>query len=126
MPWTSRLTDDAGMQIALSSTQSAGTLLFIAGGSVSFSIGAAFMKASHGFSRPVPSAVVAGFFLAGAILLSRAVMTDSMASAVVIGLGIEAVVTVLIGAFVLGDSVRATHLLGMALIVAGVGVLRLL
>lgn len=126
MPCGTRLADDAGMQIALASTQSAGTLMLIAGGSVSFSIGAAFMKASHGFSRPVPSAAVALLFLAGAILLSRAVMADSMSSAIVIGLGIEAVVTVLIGVTVLGDSVRAGHLLGMGLIVAGVGVLRVL
>lgn len=120
-----RWAHDGLMQIALSAPQSTGTLLLIAGGSVSFSIGAAFMKASHGFSRPLPSAAVAALFLAGAILLSRAVMADSMASAVVIGLGIEAVVTVLIGVFVLGDSVRVVHILGMALIVAGVGVLRL-
>jgi multidrug transporter EmrE-like cation transporter len=121
-----RLAHDGGMQLAVHGPGSIGTLLLIAGGSVSFSIGAAFMKASHGFSRPLPSAVVAALFLAGAVLLSRAVMVDSMSSAIVIGLGIEAVVTVLIGVVVLGDSVRAAHLLGMMLIVAGVGVLRVL
>jgi len=101
------------------------TLGWIIGGSLSFSVGAGFMKAAHGFTRPIPSVVVAVAFLLGSILVSRAVMTESMSTAVIIGLGIEAVGSLLIGAVLLGERIGMAHTLGIGLIIGGVAMLRL-
>jgi multidrug transporter EmrE-like cation transporter len=102
------------------------TLGWIIGGSLLFSIGAGFMKASMGFTRPLPSVVVAVAFLFGSVMVTRAVMTESMSTALVVGLGIEAVASVMIGMVLHGERVSPVHGMGMALIVGGVGVLRLL
>lgn len=102
-----------------------GTLGWIIGGSLSFSVGAGFMKSAHGFTRLWPSVIVALAFLIGSILVSRAVMTESMSTAVIIGLGIEAVGSLLIGALLLGERLSMAHTLGIVLIVGGVATLRL-
>jgi quaternary ammonium compound-resistance protein SugE len=102
------------------------TLGWIVGGSLFFSIGAGFMKAAVGFTRPVPSAAVAVAFLIGSVMVSRAVMTESMSTAIIVGLGIEAVASVMIGMMLHGERVSPAHGFGMLLIVGGVGVLRLM
>jgi multidrug transporter EmrE-like cation transporter len=102
------------------------TLGWIIGGSLLFSVGAGFMKASAGFTRPMPSVVVAVAFLMGSVMVTRAVMTESMSTAIIVGLGIEAVASLMIGMILHGERVSPAHGFGMALIVGGVGVLRLL
>lgn len=104
---------------------SPGTLGWIVGGSLLFSVGAGFMKAAHGFTRPLPSIVVALAFLVGSVLLSRAVMSESMSTAIIIGLGVEAVGSLLIGAVLLGERLGLMHTVGIGLILGGVAVLRL-
>jgi multidrug transporter EmrE-like cation transporter len=69
--------------------------------------------------------VVAVAFLLGSILISRAVMTESMSTAIIIGLGIEAVGSLLIGALLLGERLSLAHTAGIVLIVGGVATLRL-
>ena len=101
------------------------TLGWIIGGSLAFSVGAGFMKAAQGFTRPGPSIVVALAFLLGSMLVTRAVMTESLSTALVVGLGIEAVASVLIGLLMHGERLSAAQCLGALLIVAGVAVLRL-
>ena len=113
--------DNRVMEVA--ATQN--TLGWIIGGSLAFSVGAAFMKAAQGFTRPMPSIVVAVAFLVGSMLVTRAVMTESLSTALVVGLGIEAVASVLIGLLMHGERLSAAQCLGALLIVAGVAVLRL-
>lgn len=101
------------------------TLGWIIGGSLAFSVGAAFMKAAQGFTRPAPSIVVAVAFVVGSMLVTRAVMTESLSTALVVGLGIEAVASVLIGLLMHGERLNPAQCVGALLIVAGVAVLRL-
>ncbi len=96
----------------------------IIGGSVAFSIGAAFMGASQGFTRLTPSLLVAVSFILGAGLLARAVQKTPMSTTVVVGLGIEALLTVLVGVFVLGDRFTPLQGVGMLLVVCGVALVR--
>jgi multidrug transporter EmrE-like cation transporter len=96
----------------------------IIGGSVAFSIGAAFMGASQGFTRLTPSLMVALSFIIGAALIARAVQRTPMSTTIVLGLGIEALLTVLFGVFLLGDRLTLIQGLGMLFVVIGVALVR--
>jgi small multidrug resistance pump len=93
--------------------------------SVAFAIGGAFMKASDGFTRPGPSVAVAALFLTGAVLLAHAVKSQSLFSAYVMGLGLEAVVSIAIGVWLYGERLTWAQAIGVVLIVAGVTSVRL-
>jgi quaternary ammonium compound-resistance protein SugE len=94
-------------------------MLTVLGGSFAFSIGAAFMKSSQGFTRLLPTAIVFLSFLVGAALLTRAVNTNNMSTTVIVGLGFEALITVTIGIFLLGDRLTIRQGAGMLLVLAG-------
>ena len=100
-------------------------MALIIGGSLAFSIGAAFMKSSEGLTRLLPTLMVVLWFLVGAALLTRAVTAESTSFAIMVSLGIEALITVLIGAFLLGDHVSFRQALGMVVVVGGVAMVRL-
>ncbi len=100
------------------------TFALIVAGSLAFSLSAAFMKSTNGFTRVGPSAIVAAASLVGAVCLSRACMTESLSSAIIIGLGVEAVATLLISAVVFDERVLPIHAAGIALVIVGVGLLR--
>ena len=94
-------------------------MLTILGGSFAFSIGAAFMKSSQGFTRLLPTMIVILSFLLGAAFLARAVSANNMSTTVIVGLGFEAVFTVAIGIFLLGDKLTIRQAAGMLLVLAG-------
>lgn len=96
----------------------------VAVASLAFGVGGALMKWSDGFSRIVPSAAVGMLFLLGAAAMARAVTADGLSTAFVMGLGIEAVVSVALGVAVLGERLRPMEWGGIGLIVAGVALLR--
>jgi quaternary ammonium compound-resistance protein SugE len=96
-------------------------MLTILGGSCAFSVGAAFMKSSQGFTRLVPTTIVILSFLLGAAFLTRAVTTNNMSTTVIVGLGFEAVITVGIGIFLLGDRLTIRQAAGMLLVLVGTG-----
>ncbi len=100
-------------------------LVLLVSGSLAFGVGAGFMKPAHGFTRLAPSVVVAACFLLGAVLISRAVMTDSLAASILIGLGLEAVAALLIGVLFFRETLTLQQGLGAAVIVAGVAITRL-
>jgi small multidrug resistance pump len=100
-------------------------MALIIGGSFAFSIGAAFMKSSQGLTRMLPTMMVVLWFLIGAGLLTKAVTAESTSFAIMVSLGLEALITILIGAFLLGDHISARQALGMAVVVAGVALVRL-
>jgi multidrug transporter EmrE-like cation transporter len=89
-------------------------------GSVAFSIGGAFMKASNGLTRFTPTLIVLISFLLGAGLLTRAVTGSNLSTTVIVGLGLEAVLTMLIGFFFLGDRVSPGQAIGMMLVLTGI------
>jgi multidrug transporter EmrE-like cation transporter len=94
-------------------------MLTVLGGSFAFSVGAAFMKSSQGFTRLLPTTIVVLSFLLGAAFLTRAVHTNNMSTTVVVGLGFEAVITVGIGIFLLGDRLTLRQGAGMLLVLVG-------
>ncbi len=89
-------------------------------GSISFSFGAAFMKQSEGLTRLGPSCLVVASFVLGAMMLSKAVKTNNMSTAVIIGLGFEVVITTAVGVLLLGDKISFTQAAGVLLVVAGI------
>jgi small multidrug resistance pump len=99
-------------------------MTLVIGGSLAFSIGGAFMKASYGFTRLVPSIIVAMSFLIGAGLLAKAVRTSTMSSTLVLSLGVEALITVAIGVLILGDRLTVYQGLGILMVIGGVALVR--
>ncbi len=96
----------------------------IFGGSLAFSIGVAFMKPSEGLTRMYPTLVVVLSFVTGAVFLTRAVTIATTTTTVIIGLGLEATLTLAIGTFLLGDRINIRQVLGVVLVLAGVALVR--
>jgi len=99
-------------------------MIHVVAASVAFSVGGALMKSSDGFNRLAPSLLVGVLFVVGAGLMAKAVSSDGLSKAFVMGLGVEAVVSVGIGAMVLGERLHLTQWTGLAFIVLGVAVVR--
>jgi multidrug transporter EmrE-like cation transporter len=93
--------------------------------SVAFGLGGVCMKLSEGFTRPLPSVAVTLFFVVGAVLLTQAVRTEGLSMAYTVGLGVEAVFTLLVGLFLFHERLSPTQLLGVGLIILGVSSVRL-
>lgn len=96
----------------------------ILGGSVAFSIGAAFMKPSEGMTRLVPTLVVVASFVIGAVFLARAASKATTTSTVIAGLGLEAGLTLAIGSLLLGDRISVRQAIGLVLVLGGVALVR--
>jgi small multidrug resistance pump len=93
-------------------------------GSVAFSVGGAFMGLSAGFTRLWPSLVVATCFVIGAGFLARAVYRGGLSTTYVVGLGIEAVISVGIGLAILGERLTGGQAVGIAIILVGLATLK--
>ena len=78
------------------------------------------MKASDGFSRPLPSIVTVVAMLGSFWLLAAAMRTVPLGTAYPIWTGIGAVGTFAIGIAFLAEPVNATRVLAASLIVAGI------
>jgi small multidrug resistance pump len=96
-------------------------VLTIVAGSLAFSIGGAFMRTSAGFTRLWPSLLVAVCFVVGAAFLARAVQMGGLSTTYVVGLGVEAIISVGIGLIILGERLTTTQITGLLII--GVGLL---
>jgi small multidrug resistance pump len=93
-------------------------------GSVAFSVGGAFMRLSDGFTRLWPSLIVATCFVVGAGFLARAVNHGGLSTTYVIGLGLEALISVGIGLAVLGERLTMAQTAGVAIILVGLATLK--
>ena len=82
------------------------------------------MKASGGFTRLGPSAVIVVCFVAGAILLTRAVSHGNLSTTYVLGLGLEALVSIAVGLLLLGEHLSGAQASGIVLILAGLAAIR--
>jgi small multidrug resistance pump len=87
--------------------------------SVAFSTGGMLMKPSGGFTRLIPSLGVVACFVVGSVLLTRAVHQGGLSTTYVLGLGLEAVVSVAAGLLLLGETMTPTQGVGIALVLAG-------
>lgn len=89
-------------------------------------VGTSALKASEGFSKLWPSAIVVVSYGAAFYLLSLTLRTIPVGIAYAVWSGVGVVLIALIGWVVFGQKIDAAGLLGMGLIVAGVLVLNLL
>ncbi|MFB7449522.1 DMT family transporter [Streptomyces sp. NPDC056194] len=83
------------------------------------------MKYSEGFSRLWPSLLTGVGYLVSFALLAQALRTLQIGTAYAIWSGVGTAVVALIGYLLLGESLSAAKIAGIALIIAGVVVLNL-
>ncbi|EWG97914.1 quaternary ammonium compound efflux SMR transporter SugE [Halomonas sp. BC04] len=83
------------------------------------------LKASEGFSRPLPSVLTIIAMIASFYLLAQAMKVLPVGTAYAIWVGIGAVGTVLLGILLYGDSASPLRLLSLVLILAGLVGLKL-
>lgn len=92
--------------------------------SVCYALGGVFMKWSDGVSRLGPVAAFFGLFLAGATLQALAMRRVDLGVAYIFVLGLEAVLASVFSAFLLGERWPAERIAAVALIVAGIALLK--
>lgn len=98
-------------------------LLLVSAGLVEIAMAAA-LKASNGWSRPLPGALGVLAALLSIVLLTQSLKTLPTGTAYAVWTGIGAVGVALLGVLLHGDSAWPARLACMALIVAGIAGLR--
>jgi small multidrug resistance pump len=88
-------------------------------------IGTSFLKASAGFTRPLPSLAVVAGYGAAFYFLSLTLTTIPVGIAYAVWSGVGVTLIAAIGGLFLGQKLDAAAIAGMSLIVAGVVVLNL-
>jgi multidrug transporter EmrE-like cation transporter len=89
-----------------------------------FATGGLFMKKAEGVSRMLPTAAFATLFLAGAVFQSLGMRRFELGAAYIAVLGLEAALALLLSVVVLHESYSAGKVVAIALILAGVALLR--
>jgi quaternary ammonium compound-resistance protein SugE len=83
------------------------------------------LKASHGFTRPLPSALTVASMAVSLVLLAMAMRTIPVGTAYAVWTGIGAVGVAVLGIVMFGESTAWPRLACLLLIVAGIVGLRL-
>jgi quaternary ammonium compound-resistance protein SugE len=78
------------------------------------------LKASEGFTRPIPGLLTVAAGLSSVFLLSMALRTLTVGSGYAVWTGIGAAGTAILGIVIMGDSATPLRLLCIGLILAGV------
>lgn len=89
-----------------------------------FSVAGYFTKLSQGLTVAAPSAMMFGLFAIGSALQAKAMRHESMAITYAFVLGLEAVTAFLLSVWLLGETVSAARIGGIALVVAGIVLLK--
>jgi multidrug transporter EmrE-like cation transporter len=89
-----------------------------------FTTGGLFMKHADGFRQLTPALAFLLLFCVGAILQSHAMRGSGMAVTYVLVLGLEAALALGFGVWLLGESLSSANVVGMALTIAGIALLR--
>jgi len=87
--------------------------------------GGVLMKHSAGLTRWLPALALVVVFGCGALIQAWAMKQESLGSSYVVVLGLEALLAVIAGYFLFAEQVNARMLSGVALVVAGILLLRL-
>ncbi|OYX47658.1 MAG: QacE family quaternary ammonium compound efflux SMR transporter [Sphingomonas sp. 32-66-10] len=98
-------------------------LLFIAG--LLEIVWASTMKLSDGFTRPLPTAITIVAVIASFALLATAMRQLPLGTAYAIWTGIGALGAFVVGIAFLGEAITPARLLAAALIVCGIGLMKL-
>ncbi len=91
---------------------------------LSFSIGGYFMKLSAGLTHLRPTLLMFGFFSVGAVLQTVAMRGEQMAVTYIVVLGFEAITALVLSMVLLNESASVSKFAGVALVVAGIVLLR--
>jgi quaternary ammonium compound-resistance protein SugE len=83
------------------------------------------LKASQGFTRPIPSALTLVALIASLLLLARAMQELPVGTAYAIWVGIGAVGTVILGIVIYGESASALRMCSLAAVLLGLVGLKL-
>ncbi|MER3482782.1 MAG: QacE family quaternary ammonium compound efflux SMR transporter [Meiothermus sp.] len=92
---------------------------------VSEVVGSTGLKASQGFTKPLPSAVVVVGYAAAFYFLSLALKTIPLNTAYAVWSGLGTALIAVLGVVFLREAIALPGVLGMALIIAGVVLLNL-
>jgi len=87
--------------------------------------GGMFMKLSQGLSRLYPALALVALFSAGALVQAWAMRREELGSSYVVVLGLEALIVVGVGSMIFAEPVTGKLICGVALVVAGIFLLRL-
>ena len=90
-----------------------------------FSVGGYFMKLSAGLTHLRPTLLMFAFFSVGAVLQTVAMRGEQMAITYIVVLGFEAVTAMALSMVLLNESASPSKLAGVALVVAGIVLLRM-
>ncbi|MGV3457723.1 DMT family transporter [Sphingomonas sp.] len=86
---------------------------------------ASTMKLSDGFTRPLPAAITIVALIASFALLAAAMRELPLGTAYTIWTGIGAIGAFVVGIVFLGEAITPARLLAAALIVSGIGLMKL-
>jgi multidrug transporter EmrE-like cation transporter len=92
---------------------------------LAFSVGGYCMKLSAGLTRPLPSVLLFLLFALGAALQAVAMRDEPMSVTYIVVLGLEAVTAYALGVIFLNEHSSITKVSGVALVVAGIVLLRM-
>ena len=92
--------------------------------SVAFGVGALFMRPSEGTQRVVAMIALSLCFAAGGLFMANAVRHGTLSTTYLLGLGLEAVITIAIGTLLLNERLGGREWSAIGLILAGLVVLR--
>ena len=88
-------------------------------------IGSNCIKASNGFTKPLPTVIAIGAFVVALYLLSIITKTLPLGIVYAVWSGVGIVLTTLVAMFVFGQKPDLPSIIGMALIIGGVLVINL-
>ena len=100
-------------------------ILLLGVAALAFSAGGLFMKLSAGASRVGPTAAFLALFAFGAIVQALAMRQSDLSVSYVFVLGLEAVITVLFGVWLLHENCPPQRMAAIAVVVAGIAWLRM-
>jgi multidrug transporter EmrE-like cation transporter len=92
---------------------------------LSFSIGGYFMKLSAGLTQLRPTVLMFGVFSVGTIFQTVAMRGEQMAITYIVVLGFEAITALVLSMVLLNEGASLSKFAGVALVVAGIVLLRI-
>lgn len=99
-------------------------LLMVLGAALAYTVGGIFMKLSQGLSNPFPTVLVYACFMAGATLQTIVMQKGDLGITYIIVLAVEAVLAFGFGIILFKEPQTLMRYVAVALVVAGIALLR--
>ena len=101
------------------------TLVLYSVAAIMYVLGGALMKYSQGLTQALPTLGLTALFSTGALIQARAMRYEQLSSSYIVVLGIEALLAMILGAFLFGEQLSGRAAAGIAFVVIGIVLLRL-